>query len=50
MQASTFNANLNTYTKSLEAELDWSLLNPLHGVVSQTSNFCFETKKFCVTT
>lgn len=38
------------YTKSLEDELDWQLLDQLYGVVSQISNFCFETKKFCVTT
>lgn len=38
------------YTKSLEDELDWKLLDQLYGVVSQISNFCFETKKFCVTT
>jgi len=38
------------YTRSLEDELDWKLLDQLYGVVSQISNFCFETKKFCVTT
>ncbi|MCL6472988.1 MAG: hypothetical protein K6T91_09305 [Firmicutes bacterium] len=38
------------YTKSFEDELDWMLLDQLHGVVSQISRFCFETKKFCVTT
>lgn len=38
------------YAKSLEDELDWKLLDQLHGVVSQISSFCFETKKFCVTT
>lgn len=38
------------YTKSLEDELDWKLLDQLYGVTSQISNFCFETKKFCVTT
>src|SRR5262245_36777611 len=38
------------YTKSLQDELDWKLLDQLHGVVAQISSFCFETKKFCVTT
>lgn len=38
------------YTKSLDDELDWKLLDQLHGAVSQISSFCFETKKFCVTT
>jgi hypothetical protein len=38
------------YTKTLQDELDWKLLDQLYGVVAQISNFCFETKKFCVTT
>jgi hypothetical protein len=38
------------YIKSLEDELDWKLLDQLHGAVSQISGFCFEIKKFCVTT
>jgi len=38
------------YTKTFEDELDWKLFDQLHGVVSQISSFCFETKKFCVTT
>lgn len=38
------------YTKSLEDELDWKLLDQLYGVTSQISNFCFEIKKFCITT
>ncbi|ASR89687.1 hypothetical protein [Alcaligenes faecalis] len=38
------------YTKSLQDELDWKLLDQLHGVVTQISSFCFEIKKFCVTT
>lgn len=42
--------NTTPYTKSLDDELDWKLLDQLYGVVSQISNFCFETKKFCVTT
>lgn len=38
------------YTKTLQDELDWKLLDQLSSVVSQISSFCFETKKFCVTT
>ncbi len=38
------------YFKSLDDELDWKLIDQLHGVVSQISSFCFETKKFCITT
>jgi hypothetical protein len=38
------------YTKTFEDELDWKLFDQLYGVVSQISSFCFETKKFCVTT
>lgn len=38
------------YTKTLQDELDWKLLDQLSGVVSQISSFCFEIKKFCVTT
>jgi hypothetical protein len=38
------------YVKTLEDELDWKLLDQLYGVVSQISGFCFEIKKFCVTT
>lgn len=38
------------YIKSLSDELDWKLLDQLHGAVSQISSFCFEVKKFCVTT
>ena len=38
------------YTRTLEDELDWKLLDQLYGVVAQMSNFCFEIKKFCVTT
>lgn len=50
MQPSTTQSNIQPYAKSLEDELDWKLLDQLYGVVSQISNFCFETKKFCVTT
>lgn len=38
------------YTKSLQDELDWKLMDQLHGAVAQISSFCFEIKKFCVTT
>lgn len=38
------------YTKSLQDELDWKLLDQLYGAVTQISSFCFEIKKFCVTT
>jgi di/tricarboxylate transporter len=38
------------YVKTLEDELDWKLVDQLHGAVSQTSSYCFEIKKFCVTT
>ena len=38
------------YTKTLQDELDWKLLDQLSSVVGQISSFCFETKKFCVTT
>jgi hypothetical protein len=38
------------YVKTLEDELDWKLFDQLYGVVSQISGFCFEIKKFCVTT
>jgi len=43
-------AETNPYIKTLEDELDWKLLDQLHNIVSQISSFCFETKKFCVTT
>ncbi len=38
------------YSRTFEDELDWSMLDQLRGAVSQISNFCFEIKKFCVTT
>lgn len=50
MQNSKVPHAIQPYTKSLDDELDWKLLDQLYGVVSQISNFCFETKKFCVTT
>ncbi len=42
--------NSKPYTKTLADELDWKLLDQLHSAVSQISGFCFEIKKFCVTT
>lgn len=42
--------NPKPYSKSLQDELDWKLLDQLYGVVAQISSFCFEIKKFCVTT
>jgi len=44
------NDNVKPYIKTLEDELDWKLLDQLHGVVSQISSFCFEIKKYCVIT
>lgn len=44
------NDDVKPYTKTLEDEIDWKLLDQLHGAVSQISSFCFEIKKFCVTT
>lgn len=38
------------YTKTLQDELDWKLVDQLYGVTAQISGFCFEIKKFCVTT
>jgi len=38
------------YTKSLQDELNWKLLDQLHAAVVQISSFCFEIKKFCITT
>jgi len=36
--------------KTTEEEIDWKLLDQLHAAVGQISSFCFEVKKFCVTT
>lgn len=38
------------YQRTLQDELDWKLLDQLHAAVAQISSFCFEVKKFCVTT
>ncbi len=37
------------YIKTVEDELDWSLLNQLHAVVLQIGTFCFRTKQICLT-
>lgn len=37
------------YKKCLQDEVDWKEIDQLHGAVGQISNFCFETKKSCVT-
>lgn len=42
--------NHNQLGKTTEEEIDWKLLDQLHGAVAQISSFCFEVKKFCVTT
>jgi hypothetical protein len=44
------NDNPQKILKTIEDELDWKLLDQLYGAVSQISNFCFEIKKYCVTT
>ncbi|WP_186021436.1 hypothetical protein [Burkholderia gladioli] len=41
---------VGAFDKSLQDELDLKLLDQLAGTVSQISSFCFETKKFCITT
>lgn len=45
-----FQFKSKNYTKSLEDEIDWKIIDQLHGVVSQISGYCFDIKKFCVTT
>lgn len=40
---------MNEYTRTVEDELDWSLLNQLHAVVLQIGTFCFRTKQVCLT-
>lgn len=37
------------YIRTVEDELDWSLLNQLHAVVLQIGTFCFRTKQVCLT-
>ncbi len=43
------NEKFKEYKKSFEDELDWSLLEQLHKVLLQVSNFCFYTKQICLT-
>lgn len=38
----------NDEKKQLENQLDLKLIDQLHSVVLQISNFCFEVKKFCI--
>lgn len=40
---------MSEYKKTIEDELDWSLLNQLHAVVLQIGTFCFRTKQVCLT-
>jgi hypothetical protein len=40
---------MTKYTKTLDDELDWSLLEQLHKVVLQISTFTFHTKQVCLT-
>ncbi len=40
---------MTEYTRTVEDELDWSLLNQLHAVVLQIGTFCFRTKQICLT-
>lgn len=37
-------------SSSIEDQINWKIFDQLNGAVSQISNFCFEIKKFCVTT
>ncbi|TFZ45587.1 hypothetical protein E5C33_08895 [Stenotrophomonas maltophilia] len=41
---------MSSGSRTLSDELDWKLFDQLHVAVSQFSGFCFEIKKFCVTT
>lgn len=40
---------MTEYVRTIEDELDWSLLEQLHRVTLQISTFCFRTKQICVT-
>ncbi len=40
---------MTEYIRTVEDELDWSLLNQLHSVVLQMGTFCFRTKQVCLT-
>ncbi|MDD2776946.1 MAG: hypothetical protein PHU06_13400 [Gallionella sp.] len=38
------------YVKTIDDELDWKTLDQLHNATLQISGFCYEYKKFCITT
>ena len=40
---------MTEYIRTVEDELDWSLLNQLHAAVLQMGTFCFRTKQVCLT-
>ena len=40
---------MTEYKRTVEDELDWSLLDQLHAVVLQIGTFCFRTKQICLT-
>lgn len=40
---------MTEYIRTVEDELDWSLLNQLHSAVLQMGTFCFRTKQVCLT-
>jgi ABC-type uncharacterized transport system permease subunit len=40
---------MTVYIRTVEDELDWSLLNQLHSAVLQMGTFCFRTKQVCLT-
>ena len=37
------------YNKTVDDDLDWSMLDQLHAVVLQIGTFCFRTKQVCLT-
>lgn len=42
--------NVEPYKKSLTDEIDFKIVDQLHGTVTQISSFCFEIKKICIAT
>jgi hypothetical protein len=40
---------MKEYIRTVDDELDWSLLNQLHAAVLQMGTFCFRTKQVCLT-
>ena len=40
---------MTDYERTVEDDLDWSLLDQLHAVVLQIGTFCFRTKQVCLT-